>query len=71
MVTKYSKTDVTFEEDLISELEISLRRLNKSVSNLVKALEGLEFGEDKYLSRITEKLDNLNSKLFDYSGKWN
>ena len=69
MSDKESLVNDVLEEDLISELKLLSKRLNKSVSNLVRVLEALELGDDRCLSRITKELDNFNSKLFDRNGK--
>ena len=72
MATKYPRINVTFEKILISELTLLSKQVNKSVSSLVRELtiEALELREDRYLSRIAEKLDNPDSKLFDYKDAW-
>lgn len=72
MATKYPRINVTFEKILISELTLLSKQVNKSVSSLVRELtiEALELREDRYLSRIAEKLDNPDSKLFDHKDAW-
>ncbi len=72
MATKNPRVNVTLEESTSIILTQMAQKENKSVSSLVKelTLEALELREDLYLSKIAEKLDKKDSKIYSHEQAW-
>ena len=72
MVTKNPRINVTFEEAMAGFLCHLANQEHKSVASLVRelALEALEMREDLYLSKVAEKLDKEDSKMYRHDDAW-
>ncbi|MES2212237.1 MAG: hypothetical protein V4490_03765 [Pseudomonadota bacterium] len=72
MVVQNTKIAVRFDTATIALLAHLADQQGKLVSHLIQelALEGLELREDKYLSRLAEKLDTPDSKTSGHGDAW-
>ncbi|MDQ5890940.1 MAG: hypothetical protein QG604_814 [Candidatus Dependentiae bacterium] len=72
MSVKHPSITVPFEEATASLLTKLAHQQDKSVASLVRelTLEALELREDVYLSKLAEKLDKEDAKLYSHEEAW-
>lgn len=65
---KNPRINVTFEESTAALLADLAESEDKSLSSIARdlTLEALELREDLYLSKIANKLDNVNAKTYSH-----
>lgn len=68
MPTKNPRINVTFEDNLVEVLSYIATQENKSVASIVRELtmEALERREDYYLSKLADKLDHKDAKIYSH-----
>lgn len=68
-----TRINVVFDQDTVDLLGYLAFKKSKSLANLVRelTLEALDFREDLYLSKFTEKLDQQGSKIYSHDEAWN
>ena len=72
MATKNPRINVTFGETVADALLRLARQEHKSVAGVVRELtfEALEMREDFHLSKLAEKLDEVNAKTYSHNEAW-
>jgi len=72
MPTKNPRINITLEESQAHLLSFIAKEEHKSLSNLAKELilEALERREDKFLSLLAEKRDNVKTKRVKHQDAW-
>jgi hypothetical protein len=72
MSTKNPRINVTFAESTLGILFDLAQQNSQSISGLVRelVLEALELREDFYLSKLAEKRDQANIKVYSHDEVW-